>query len=144
MQRQEVLLQAYELKRMQVEDYISSLPPLSQPPTVKLVHAGESTLWLRWARVYKNSYGFDIDPKSITYSVYMAGGFESLNVGDRVLCTPPLVQEPVGGSDSEPEHNPLFSEPSESDSDSDVSSLGSPTAAKQAPSFRGEIIGMQK
>lgn len=67
--RQEVLKQAYELKRMAVEDYISSLPPLSLPPTVKLVHANESTLWLRWARVYKNSYGFNLDPKSITYSV---------------------------------------------------------------------------
>jgi len=73
----------------------------------------------------------------------MAGGFDTLNVGDRVLCTPPLVvDEP--DPDSEKDHNPLFSEPSESDSDSDVSSLGSPRTAQQAPSFRGEIIGMQK
>lgn len=147
--RQEMLKQAYELKRMAVEDYISSLPPLSQPPTVKLVYASETTLWLRWARVYKNSYGFDIDPTTITYSVYMAGGFDTLNLGDRVLCTPPLVEDPPPpDSDQEQAHNALLAEPSESDNDSDdsdVSSLGPSIAAKKvAPSFRGEIIGMQK
>jgi hypothetical protein len=145
--RQEVLLQAHELKRMAIEDYISSLPPLSLPPTVKLVTANETTLWLRWARVYKNSYNQPLDPKTITYSVYMAGGFESLQLGDRVLCTPP-PKVAASSSAQDDDRNSLFSEPSESDSDSDfgsdVSSLGSPTAEKPAPSFRGEIIGVQR
>lgn len=144
--RQELLLQAYEIKRMEREDYISSLPPLSLPPTVMLERANESTLWLKWARVYKNSYGLRIDPKSITYSVYMAGGFESLSIGDRVMCTPlPKVKDQEGGE----EKNGLFAEPSESsvggsddESQSDMSSLGA--VSEQTPGFKGEIIGAKR
>jgi hypothetical protein len=145
--RKEVLQQAYELKKMAVEDYLSSLPPLSLPPSVKLAKANETTLWVRWARVYRNSYGKPIDPKTVTYSVYMAGGFDTINLGDRVLCTPPpkVTAAPQLTARDE-ERNAMFSEPSESgnDSDSDVSPMGSPRSSKQVQSFKGEIIGVQR
>ena len=144
MQRQEALQQAYEMKRMAIEDYISSLPPLSKPPTVKLARANETAMWLRWARVFKNSYGNAIDPSTITYCVYMAGGFVSINVGDKVLCTPPPKPEtPLSTARDE---NSLLHAPSDTDSesDSDLSSLDSPMTKNDKQSFRGEVIGMKK
>ena len=141
--RQEALLQAYELKKMAIEDFISSLPPLSAPPKVRLAHANETTMWLRWARVFKNSYGIPIDPNTITYSVYMAGGFQSINVGDKVLCSPPPKEDTP--QQSARDEN-LFSEPpsTDSDSDSDMSSISSASSIKKVQSFRGEVIGVKR
>lgn len=135
-QNREAKQQAVELEKMALEDYISSLPPLSLPPKVRLVKANEHTLWLWWPEVRVNSYGRRVEPSSITYYLYMAGGFETLQLGDRVLCSPP-VKKPS----SESAENHMLLEPSDSEEEDDEASG---RRSSQVQCFRGEIIGMKR
>jgi hypothetical protein len=114
---------------------------------MRLDQANETTLWLKWARVYRNSYNRRIDPASITYYLYMAGGFQTIRLGDRVFCTmPPKFDVNAKTTTDENERTGLSYEPSETDNDSldGRSELGLVSPSSNPFAFRGEVIGMQR
>jgi len=73
---------------MELEDFLSGIPPLSQPTSVRLAHANAHTLWLEWDCITQHN----ITKKpvtAVTYSLYMRRGFHNMLPGDRVSVVVP-------------------------------------------------------
>jgi hypothetical protein len=91
LKEKEMKREAIERRLMCIQDILSSLPPLSKPNPVEFVKSNEHTIWVRWDRVnepVKLSTGRVVDPKDITYRLYMRSEFHHLLKGDRVVVIP--------------------------------------------------------
>jgi len=127
---------------MELEDIRSSLPPISKPPSVELVQANATTLWVRWDRITRHNFTKKAvaDPGSITYYLYIQTGFQNILKGDRVSVAPPqsittaVIKAAEVSSNSQPSVNFLstFSDPTESFFD--------PTLRR----FNGEVMEIHK
>ncbi len=144
---------------------MSSLPPLSKPSQVQLVKANEHTLWVRWKRSRTNTVGKILPEGSVTYFLYISGGFVAFNPGDRVRVFPPPQEKlietgkdilksqakiPAGDDESEESSDDETSMTSQSQHSNEKAEFGKPKkvvyiakTVEKLP-YNGEIIGAQR
>mmetsp|Transcript_6105 Transcript_6105/g.8527 ORF Transcript_6105/g.8527 Transcript_6105/m.8527 type:complete len:1139 (-) Transcript_6105:212-3628(-) len=96
-----------EGKAMELEDLLSGIPPLSQPTSVRLVHANAHTLWLEWDRITQHNVTKKpvSNPAAVTYSLYMQRGFHNMLPADRVSVVVPLLADTASTTSSQQKKN---------------------------------------
>ena len=76
--------EAFERAIMAQEHIRSATPPLTTAPSVDLVKASATCIWLRWKPLTTDARGPRVEKKP-TYCLYMRGGFRDFIKDDRVI-----------------------------------------------------------
>ena len=115
--------QARERELMAIEEIRCCVPPLSQPPSVRLVKASHNCIWVEWDAPKKKANGDKLTKEelsNVSYILWCSGGYERLYEGDRVIVTMKITvtidKNKIGGD----KDDESFSDDSDDSSDSDA------------------------
>ena len=73
--------QARERELMAIEEIRCCVPPLSQPPSVRLVKASHNCIWVEWDAPKKKANGDKLTKEelsNVSYILWCSGGYERL------------------------------------------------------------------